>query len=488
MSYGNICLHCWKPIDRNALVCPSCGKPARPLAATPGAEEQQGARTGPDAPGMHSPNARWLQASAMSEVIAPPNAGSSAAKEIPEARQSDSRQPSLVTLATVFTTTLVLVLAVLFLRENVLSSNASSDAPGTPSQTSHVANATADTRAGTAAAGLAAVDATALPDNASPNGGGTHDTGDLSCAGMKDYESEIQDWWDGFESEALAAMGGRSLDEDHMPTSEELGKVGEIARDYAYRLDDITVPESAKGFHSELRRYFLLISDVLIAMREGGFFAGLAYSEQLDAQEARLDELAAAIEEACDVAIHDHDGDDKLEKGWGQPTPTPTLAPTSTPEPTPTPLNDNGGTRTNPIPFGESAALGNGWRLSVEAVDFNATDVILAESSFNEPPPPDHRYVLVTVRATYEGPEESASVLGDVRLKAVGASALAYSTSDADCGAVPNDASSAPEVFAGGTVTVNYCWSVPAQDVESLVIFADPSFSDGQRVFFALRP
>lgn len=476
-------------MDRNALVCPSCGKPARPLAATPDAEEQQGARTGPDAPGMLSPNARWLQASAVSEAIAPPIAGSSASKEGPEARQPEARQPSLVTLATVFTTTLVLVLAVLFLRENVLSSNTSSDPPGTPSQTNHVANATAETLAGTAAAGIAAVDATALPDNASPNRGGTDDTSDLSCAGMKDYESEIQEWWSGLQSEALAAMGMESADSEfHFPTQEELRKLSEIARNYAHRLDDIVPPESAKEFHSELRGYLLLSSNQMSAMSEAESFDDLAYGEQIDAQEARLDELAGAIEETCDVAIHDHDGDDKLEKGWGQPTPTPTLAPTSTPEPTPTPLNDNGGTRTNPIPFGESAALDNGWRLSVEAVDFNATDAILAENSYNEPPPPDHRYVLVTVRATYEGPEESASLLWDVRLKAVGASALAYSTSDADCGMVPNDASDAPEVFAGGTVTVNYCWSVPVQDVESLVIFADPSFSDGQRVFFALRP
>jgi hypothetical protein len=43
------------------------------------------------------------------------------------------------------------------------------------------------------------------------------------------------------------------------------------------------------------------------------------------------------------------------------------------------------------------------------------------------------------------------------------------------------------EVFSGGTVSGNAaCWTVPTADVQSLVMFAEPSSSNTQ-AFFALH-
>jgi len=46
------------------------------------------------------------------------------------------------------------------------------------------------------------------------------------------------------------------------------------------------------------------------------------------------------------------------------------------------------------------------------------------------------------------------------------------------------------DVFPGGTVSGNLCWSVQSEDVASLVMYIEPlaSFDESERVFFALRP
>lgn len=143
--------------------------------------------------------------------------------------------------------------------------------------------------------------------------------------------------------------------------------------------------------------------------------------------------------------------------------------------------------RDEPIPFGEAGTIGE-WSIRVARVDFDAVDDVMAENQFNDPPEPGHRFVLARIEATYLG-EETGNLFWDLSLKVVGESAVAFGQSDPGCGVVPDDLLSVPEVFPGGSVAGNACWSVPETDLDSLVLFAEPGLSfDQSREFFALLP
>lgn len=162
--------------------------------------------------------------------------------------------------------------------------------------------------------------------------------------------------------------------------------------------------------------------------------------------------------------------------------PAPSTAPAGAPA-TPTgPL----GSRTNPVPFGQPHAVGADWTVAVTHVDRDALAAIQAENQFNAPPPPGKQFVMVTVRATYHGSQESAQLPFSMEFNAVGASGVAYDFS-LDCGLIPNQLPIS-DVFQGGTVEGNVCWAVKTKDVASLVMYAEPLFTlNDERVFFSLR-
>src|SRR5690606_22550320 len=117
----------------------------------------------------------------------------------------------------------------------------------------------------------------------------------------------------------------------------------------------------------------------------------------------------------------------------------------------------------------------------------DATEMVLAENMFNDPPAPGEQFVMVTVEVTYNG-SESGSPSFELNFKAVGDASVAYTTYDDSCGVVPNDQFRANELFTGGSIRFNVCWSVPSEDVDSLVMFVEPTFSfNAKPVFFALR-
>lgn len=138
------------------------------------------------------------------------------------------------------------------------------------------------------------------------------------------------------------------------------------------------------------------------------------------------------------------------------------------------------GTRTNPIPLGAVAALGDGWRLTVVSTTPYANDVVAAHNQFNDPPAAGRQFYIVRVRAAYVG-NRSDSFGASYRLRAVGTSAVSYSTFEDSCGVIPDEVTSAT-VFPGGTIEGNVCWSVRSSDVESLVMYDDTS-----KKFFRLR-
>jgi len=144
------------------------------------------------------------------------------------------------------------------------------------------------------------------------------------------------------------------------------------------------------------------------------------------------------------------------------------------------------GTRDNPTPLGESAVIGD---YTVRVVDVvpDATDLVLAENQFNDPPAAGTQFFLVGLEVTYTGSETGQPGF-DLTAQAVGDRAVAYSPFDASCGVVPDDQFAASELFPGGTTQFNVCWAVETSDEASLLMFVEPLFAfDVDPVFFALR-
>jgi Ca2+-binding RTX toxin-like protein len=149
----------------------------------------------------------------------------------------------------------------------------------------------------------------------------------------------------------------------------------------------------------------------------------------------------------------------------------------------PPPPAQPGTTRENPVPRGVTVTLGDGWQVRVDAVNPNATDAVLAENMFNDPPAPGKQFFIATLTATYSG-AGSSRLDGSFRFRAVGASAVSYTTFNDSCGVIPNDMPDT-EVFTGGTISGNICWQVTSGDASTLVMYDDPLL-DAQRIYFAL--
>ncbi len=142
------------------------------------------------------------------------------------------------------------------------------------------------------------------------------------------------------------------------------------------------------------------------------------------------------------------------------------------------------GTRENPIPVGQTAALGEDWELTVVSVEPDAKAAVMAESTFNDPPAPGRQFFMATVRVTYVGTASEEFYSGSLRV--VGQSAVAYDSWDDSCGSIPDELADR-ELFPGGTIEGNLCWSVASADIDSLALYDSYQDSD-ERVFFSLAP
>lgn len=154
-------------------------------------------------------------------------------------------------------------------------------------------------------------------------------------------------------------------------------------------------------------------------------------------------------------------------------------------EETEAPADGSAGSRENPLPVGQSARVGD-WEVLVVGTTPNATEQVLTENQFNDPPAEGRQFFIVNLEATYVG-EESGTFWVDVSASTVDDANVTYETFEDGCGSIPDSIDDSGEAFLGGTVTGNLCWSVSSEQVGSLVMFVEPSFSfNGERVWFAL--
>ena len=152
---------------------------------------------------------------------------------------------------------------------------------------------------------------------------------------------------------------------------------------------------------------------------------------------------------------------------------------------------DSQTSRDNPTSLGATTEVA-GWEITVTATNPDATDEILASDEFIDPPEDGEVFYTIEISATYvgDGENESRSVFESLNWGAVGDSAVAYDEFNDTCTffGLPDELDSSAEVFEGGTVSGNICFSVSEDDADSLELYADPfGFNQGGREWFALR-
>lgn len=143
------------------------------------------------------------------------------------------------------------------------------------------------------------------------------------------------------------------------------------------------------------------------------------------------------------------------------------------------------GSRSNPVPFGTEATVGSDWRIKILSTEPNGNASIQRANQFNDPPPAGGQFFIAKVELSYIG-EGSSSPIFEVTLKAVGQGNVTYDPFTNDCGVVP---SSLPdnEIFSGGKVSGNVCWSIASSDADTLLMVADTGLLERNRGFFALK-
>ena len=143
------------------------------------------------------------------------------------------------------------------------------------------------------------------------------------------------------------------------------------------------------------------------------------------------------------------------------------------------------GSWTNPLPASSVVTVGD-WEIEITDVQADATDVVLAESGFNDPPPDGRQFVLVGLSATYTG-ADSASFWSSMTWSILGSKRVAYTEFDSYCGSIPDDIANASEVFAGATVEGNVCLSVASDAADSMTLVLEDFVSFDDPVYVAIR-
>lgn len=139
------------------------------------------------------------------------------------------------------------------------------------------------------------------------------------------------------------------------------------------------------------------------------------------------------------------------------------------------------GTREQPVPPGQIADIGGGFRLQVLGITPDATAEVLAFSDFSEAPPAGSAFTLVKVALGYYGLEDPISAFMPT-INALGADNIEL---DGDCGLVPGEVDIFTEMFAGGVLVGNLCFVTTPADIAGLQLAGEGDFFQEQPVMLA---
>lgn len=296
------------------------------------------------------------------------------------------------------------------------------------------------------------------------------------CTGIEEYIAALET-----TGEALEAAMPPSDSDLTTWTAEDYTAASDALTAAQTAFGEIDPPAVADEFHTLLLQQLGLFASMFDTMSTAGVFGALIYAEQLDALGSQLDAEAEAIETACSVELTDIVDNEEAVTASPVAEPVEVIEDSNS---TPATGETGIGTRANPIPLGQTARIHPDWEMAVVSVTPDATDLIVTEDSFNEPPAEGHQFFLATVRLTYVGVTSDEFYVSD--LSAVGQSAVGYNQYDDYCGAIPNELPSR-ELFTGGTIEGNVCWSIASEDADSLVLYDDYGPPE-ERVYLSMMP
>lgn len=144
------------------------------------------------------------------------------------------------------------------------------------------------------------------------------------------------------------------------------------------------------------------------------------------------------------------------------------------------------GSRSEPLALGSKAVLGP-VEVSVDAVNPDAVEQVMAANEFNDEPADGYVYVLssVTVTNVSDDDDHTFSPLMDLSFKAIAASGETY---DQEFQSIDNALSDLSEMYPGGTGTGDVLFSVPKSAVDGLVIRVNEAWEfDDVSAFFATK-
>ncbi|MFD3596176.1 hypothetical protein ACFWU5_25940 [Nocardia sp. NPDC058640] len=144
------------------------------------------------------------------------------------------------------------------------------------------------------------------------------------------------------------------------------------------------------------------------------------------------------------------------------------------------------GTREKPVPLGETFDVGEDWQVSVISVDTNATDDVLAENQFNDPPASGRQFVIIRTAAKYVG-EETGLPWIDLDYQFYGSKGNTYDTGDS-CGVIPDSLNDVDELYPDAGDEGNVCFSVPADQIDKGAVIVEESWTmNDSKTFFAIK-
>ncbi len=149
--------------------------------------------------------------------------------------------------------------------------------------------------------------------------------------------------------------------------------------------------------------------------------------------------------------------------------------------PTPTPVPP-GGTIANAVPAGQTMVGSNGVSIRVVEVISDATQIVLDENQFNEPPAQGNKFIMIQVEVANTS-AQSSILVSEFDFELIGDNRSVYTPSNNGCGVTPNELSG--EAFQGGKVQGNVCFEIPAGE-GGLLLIHQPDFDDKSRRFLSL--
>lgn len=129
------------------------------------------------------------------------------------------------------------------------------------------------------------------------------------------------------------------------------------------------------------------------------------------------------------------------------------------------------GTRANPYAPGAEISSSD-WAVTVNSVDLDATDAVLAENEFNEAPEEGHTYILVDITVQYTGDDPEGS-MPMTSVAYVSPEGNTFDGTDMSAMA-PNSFDSMSTLYEGASTTGNIALQVPADSLEDGTLKVSP--------------